>query len=121
MKDISLAKVYPLLKPGPVVLVTTAHKDRANIMMMSWQTMLEFDPPQLACVISDRNYSFASLRRSGECVIALPSRDLAAKVVKVGNSTGRTINKFKAFGLTPLPAARVRPPPIAECFANLEC
>jgi flavin reductase (DIM6/NTAB) family NADH-FMN oxidoreductase RutF len=30
-----VSKVYGLLEPGPVVLVTTAHKGRANIMTMS--------------------------------------------------------------------------------------
>ena len=29
--------------------------------------------------------------------------------------------KFQAFHLTPVPAARVDPPLIAECYANLEC
>ena len=42
-------------------------------------------------------------------------------MVKVGNSSGRDIDKFATFGLTPLPAERVAAPLIAECFANLEC
>ena len=29
--------------------------------------------------------------------------------------------QFKTIGLTPVPAARVKPPLIKECFANLEC
>ncbi|MBE0620084.1 MAG: flavin reductase family protein, partial [Burkholderiales bacterium] len=35
-----LSRVYRLIEPGPVVLVTTAQKDRANIMTMSWHTMM---------------------------------------------------------------------------------
>ena len=70
---------------------------------------------------SSANYSFDALRATGECVIAVPARKLAAKVVKVGNSSGRDLDKFAAFGLTPLPAERVAPPLVAECFANLEC
>jgi flavin reductase (DIM6/NTAB) family NADH-FMN oxidoreductase RutF len=46
---------------------------------------------------------------------------LAPQVVQVGNSSGRDIDKFQAFDLTPIPAQRVNPPLIAECFANLEC
>jgi len=42
-------------------------------------------------------------------------------MVAVGNCSGRTIDKFKKFGLTPLQAKRVKPPLIAECFANIEC
>lgn len=46
-----LAKVYGLLEPGPVVLVTTAHKGRTNLMTMSWHTMMEFEPPLVGCVL----------------------------------------------------------------------
>ena len=121
MKDFPLSKVYQLLEPGPVVLLTTARKGRANVMTMSWHMMMEFTPPQIACIVSNQNFSFAALRATKECVIAIPARKLATKVVKVGNTTGRNIDKFKAFGLTPLPAAHVKPPLIAECFANIEC
>jgi flavin reductase (DIM6/NTAB) family NADH-FMN oxidoreductase RutF len=44
-KSFPFSKVYRLLELGPVVLVTTANKGRANIMTMSWHTMLEFEPP----------------------------------------------------------------------------
>jgi len=44
-KSFPLSKVYGLLEPGPVVMVTTASKGRANIMTLSWHTMLEFEPP----------------------------------------------------------------------------
>jgi len=121
MKALPLAKVYQLLEPGPVVLLTTARKGRANVMAMSWHMMIEFEPPQVACVVSANNHSFAALRTAGECVIAIPARKLAAAVVAVGNSSGRDLDKFAAFGLTKAAAARVAPPLIAECFANLEC
>ena len=121
MKGLPLSKVYQLLEPGPVVLLTTARKGSPNVMTMSWHMMVEFEPPLVACVVSSANHSFAALRATGECVIAIPARGLAAAVVKVGNSSGRNIDKFAAFGLTPMPAERVAPPLVAECFANLEC
>jgi flavin reductase (DIM6/NTAB) family NADH-FMN oxidoreductase RutF len=40
---------------------------------------------------------------------------------KVGNCSGRDVEKSGRFGLTPLPAEGVAPPLVAECFANLEC
>ena len=121
MKDLPLSMVYQLLEPGPVVLLTTARKGRANVMAMSWHMMVEFTPPLVACVVSDAHYSFAALRATRECVIAIPSAALAPKVVQVGNCSGRDLDKFAACGLTPLPAERVAPPLVAECFANLEC
>lgn len=121
MRELPLSKVYQLLEPGPVVLLTTAHRGRANVMAMSWHMMVEFEPPLVACIVSSADHSFAALRATKECVIAIPAAELAPKVVEVGNSSGRTLDKFAAFGLTPVPAARVAAPLVAECFANLEC
>ena len=121
MKALPLSRVYQLVEPGPVVLLTTARKGRANVMTMSWHMMMEFEPPLIGCVVSGNNYSFGALRTTGECAIAIPARKLADEVVKAGNVSGRDIDKFKALGLTPVPATKVAPPLIAECFANLEC
>ena len=121
MRNLPLPKVYQLLEPGPVVLLTTSRRGRANVMTLSWHMMVEFEPPLVACVVSDAGYSFAALRATRECVIAVPALALAPKVVKVGNCSGRDTEKFAHFGLTALPATRVAPPLIAECFANLEC
>jgi flavin reductase (DIM6/NTAB) family NADH-FMN oxidoreductase RutF len=82
---------------------------------------MEFEPPLVGCIVSNRNYSFESLRKTGECVINIPAANLAKKVVAAGNSSGRKVDKFAAFGLTPVSASRVAPPLIAECYANLEC
>jgi flavin reductase (DIM6/NTAB) family NADH-FMN oxidoreductase RutF len=71
-----LSEVYWLLEPGPVVLVTTARAGRANVMPMSWHLMMGFEPPLVDCVVSDRNYSFVSLKAARECVINTPTVEL---------------------------------------------
>jgi len=120
-RSLPLSKVYGLLEPGPVVLVTTAYEDRRDVMTMSWHMMLEFEPPLVACVMSDRNHSFGLMKASRECVINIPAVELAEKVVACGNASGAKTDKFKRFGLTPLPASQVGAPLIAECHASLEC
>jgi flavin reductase (DIM6/NTAB) family NADH-FMN oxidoreductase RutF len=121
MRAYPLSRVYELIEQGPVVLLTTARKGRANVMTMSWHMMVEFEPPLVACVVSNANLSFAALRATRECVIAIPAARLVRQVVQVGNVSGRDLDKFERYGLTPLPAKRVSAPLIAECFANLEC
>lgn len=116
-----LSKVYALLEPGPVLLLTTAHRGRDNVMTMSWHTMMEFEPPLVGCVVSEADFSFAALRLRRQCVLNIPTAELAPAVVRCGNSSGRTVDKFKAFGLTRVPASQVDAPLIAECYANLEC
>jgi flavin reductase (DIM6/NTAB) family NADH-FMN oxidoreductase RutF len=120
-KSYPLPNVYRLLEPGPVVMVTTARQGVANIMTMSWYTMMEFTPPLVGCVISGRNHSFDALVATKECVLNIPDAALAKQVVGVGNCHGPKVDKFKKFKLTPMPAANVKPPLIGECFANLEC
>ena len=120
-KSLPLSKVYGLLEPGPVVLVTTARGGRQEIMAMSWHTMMEFEPPLVGCVISNRNHSFGLLKATRECVINIPTVELAEQVVGCGNTSGESVDKFARFGLTAEPASLVGAPLIAECFAHLEC
>jgi flavin reductase (DIM6/NTAB) family NADH-FMN oxidoreductase RutF len=120
-KSLPLPEVYRLLEPGPVVLLTTARKGQANVMTMSWHTMMEFEPPLVGCVVSNRNFTFNILKATKECVINIPTVELAGKVVGCGNASGREINKFGTFRLTAAPASQVKAPLITECYANLEC
>ncbi|MFA4917105.1 MAG: flavin reductase family protein [Syntrophales bacterium] len=120
-KSFPLSKVYGLLEPGPVVMVTTARNGRPNIMTMSWHAMMEFEPPLVGCVISNRNHSFGLLKATKECVINIPTVEMVEKVVGCGNTSGANVDKFERFCLTPKPAAEVGAPLIEECFANLEC
>ena len=120
-KILSFVAVYSLLEPGPVVMVTTARKGRANVMRMSWHTMIEFTPPLVGCVISERNHTFGILKATKQCVLNIPTAELAKKVVACGNCSGRTVDKFQKFGLTTSPASLVEAPLIDECYVNLEC
>ncbi len=120
-RSLPLSQVYRLLEPGPVVLLSTAGDKHPNVMAQSWHTMMEFEPPLVGCVVSNRNFTFRALKANKECVINIPDAGLARQVVACGNTSGRRADKFKAFGLTPLPASQVGAPLVSECWANLEC
>lgn len=121
MQELPLSKVYRLIEPGPVVLVCTRDAGRPNLMTMSYLMVVSDAEPLLGVNIGPWNHSHAALRATGECVLAVPAADLAETVVRIGNCSGEDLDKFAAFGLTPLPAAEVGPPLVAECLANLEC
>ena len=120
-RALALSRAYQLIEPGPVVLISTLRDQRPNIMTQSWHMMVEFEPPLVACVISNRGYTFETVRKTKECVINIPTVELAKAVVGCGNTSGRKIDKFQKFGLTPSPAGIVKAPLIEECYANLEC
>jgi len=119
-KSLPLSQVYRLLEPGPVVMLTTARAGRANVMTQSWHTMIDFEPPIVGCIVSNRGYTFNILKSTRECVINIPSVELAREAVGCGNTSGRSVDKFRRFHLTQLSASRVQAPLIAECYANLE-
>jgi flavin reductase (DIM6/NTAB) family NADH-FMN oxidoreductase RutF len=120
MKKLPLGKAFQLLEPGPVVLVTTVSGSQKNIMTISWHMVMDFTP-RIALLTGPWNYSFNALIKNKECVIAIPTVDLSAKVVKIGACSGADTDKFKKFALTPVKAKSVNAPLIAECLANIEC
>ncbi len=120
-RSFPLHKVYTLLEPGPVVLLTTAGRNGSDVMAMSWHTMLEFVPPLIGCVLSNRDDSYRRLRKTRECVINIPTVELAEAVVGCGNTHGTDTDKFATFGLTAKAAKQVAAPLIGECYASLEC
>jgi flavin reductase (DIM6/NTAB) family NADH-FMN oxidoreductase RutF len=120
-KDFPVEDIRQLLEPGPVLLVSSEWKGRRNIMTMGWHAVIEFTPSLVGCVIAESNVSFEMIRRTRECVLNVPTLDLADQVVGIGNCDGDTIDKFARFQLTPQKAQHVAAPLIAECHANLEC
>ena len=109
-----------MIEPGPVVLVTTHDGRRNNIMTISWTMVMDFSPV-FAITTGAWNHSFAALRKTRECVIAIPGADLLDKVVGIGTCSGADTDKFARFGLNPVRARMVQAPLIAECLANIEC
>jgi flavin reductase (DIM6/NTAB) family NADH-FMN oxidoreductase RutF len=120
-RNFPLDEIRRFVEPGPIVLVSSAWKRETNIMTMGWHTMMSFSPALIGCYIWPENHSFAMIRKSKECVVNIPTVDLAQEVVGVGNTSGRDVDKFAEFGLTAIRGSKVRAPLIAECYASLEC
>jgi flavin reductase (DIM6/NTAB) family NADH-FMN oxidoreductase RutF len=120
MRHLELSKVFTLMEPGPVVLVTTHDGEKNNIMTISWTMVMDFTPV-FAITTGDWNHSFAALRQNRECVIAIPTVDMLDKVVGIGTCSGADTDKFAKFKLTPVPGKVVKAPLIKECLANIEC
>lgn len=120
-RDFPVGDVRRFLEPGPIVLVSSAWSGKTNIMTLGWHMILGMEPSLVGCFIWSEDYSRHMIRKSKECVINIPTEDMAAKVVDIGNSSGRDIDKFTEFKLTAKPASKVTAPLIDECFANFEC
>ncbi|SFB15855.1 NADH-FMN oxidoreductase RutF, flavin reductase (DIM6/NTAB) family [Amycolatopsis marina] len=116
----------------PVVLLSTDNEDgSANLAPMSsafwlgWRAMLG---------LGTRSKTAQNMRRTGECVLNLPSDSLAAAVDRLALTTGanpvppRKVDrgyrfepdKFDRAGLTPIASETVSPPRVAECPVVME-
>lgn len=120
MDVLQLSKAFTLIEPGPVVLITTNDGRRDNVMTVTWTMVLDFSGT-FAITTGAWNYSYAALRDTKECVLAIPTVDLIDTAVGVGVCSGRDTDKFEKFGLTRGEAAHVRAPLIHQCLANIEC
>jgi flavin reductase (DIM6/NTAB) family NADH-FMN oxidoreductase RutF len=117
---LKLSKAFTLIEPGPVVLVATFDGKKNNVMTISW-TMVNDFRPVIAMTTGPWNHSFAALKASEECVVAIPTVDLLDRVIGIGTCSGADIDKFAKFELTAARARYVKAPLIKECVANIEC
>ena len=120
MKKIPITKAFTLMESGPVVFITTRDGKKSNLMTISWTMVVDFTP-LFAITTGPWNHSYAALRKTRECVIAIPTVDMIDTVVGVGTCSGADTDKFARFGLTPVKGKVVRAPLIRECLANIEC
>lgn len=120
MRPMQLNQAFTLLEPGPVVLLVTSDGKQNNIATLSWTMVLDFTP-RFAITTGAWNHSFKALRKTRECVIAVPTVDMLDMVVGIGTCSGADTDKFSKFGLTAIPGRKIKVPLIGECVANIEC
>ena len=72
MRRLDLRKAFTLVEPGPVVLVTTFDGEKSNIMTISWTMVVDFSPT-FAMTTGPWNHSYIALKKTKECVIAIPA------------------------------------------------
>ncbi|KAI2473035.1 hypothetical protein F4781DRAFT_427796 [Annulohypoxylon bovei var. microspora] len=126
------SKVYRLIEPGPVLLVTTGSlaDSTHNVMTIGFHMVMQHEsPPLIGISLGPWDASFATLKKRRECVLAVPSVEMASTVVDIGNCSAdddeveEAGGKWQRFGLDALPAAKVRAPLVGgdDVIANIEC
>ncbi|KAI0152457.1 hypothetical protein F4776DRAFT_31774 [Hypoxylon sp. NC0597] len=126
------SKVYRLIEPGPVLLVTTGSlaDSTHNVMTIGFHMVMQHEsPPLIGISLGPWDASFAALKKQRECVLAVPAVEMASIVVDIGNCSAddedveEAGGKWKRFNLEALPAARVKAPLVggSDVIANIEC
>jgi len=122
MKKRSVKPFRPVY-PSPAALVTSIREDgRPNIITLGEVFNISIRSPViLGIAIAKPRYSHELISASREYVVNLPTAAMVETVDRCGTVSGRDVDKFAEFGLTPVPAQKVRPPLIAECPISIEC
>jgi flavin reductase (DIM6/NTAB) family NADH-FMN oxidoreductase RutF len=110
--------IYPL----PAVMVSLGETpEEFNIITISWTGTICSDPPMCYISVRQGRHSYDILKRTGEFVINLTTKDLAYSTDWCGVRSGRQYNKFEEMNLTPGMASKVKAPTIEEAPINIEC
>ncbi|MDM0026856.1 flavin reductase family protein [Variovorax saccharolyticus] len=119
---VTLEHASRLVNHGPTVWVTSADGARRNVMAAAWSMPVEFTPPRIAVVIDKNTHTRELVMASGAFAICLPGATLVDLTYAIGNTSGRTVDKFAHYGID---AGRGpvlgMPVPQAGCAAWLEC
>ncbi len=114
-----------LLAPVPVAMVSCqdAAADAApNIITVAWVGVACSDPPMLSVAVRPERFSYDLIAHSREFVVNLVDQDLVEACDFCGVRSGRTVDKFKACGLTAAPADQmIYAPAIQESPLSISC
>lgn len=117
-----LWKPGTMIYPVPAVMVTCGSEpSEYNIITIAWTGTICTDPAMCYISVRPMRYSYDIIRRNGEFVINLTTRELAYATDWCGVKSGRDYDKFKEMGLTPVPASKVKAPLLKESPVNIEC
>jgi len=117
-----LWKPRTMIYPLPAVMVSCGGSpDEYNIITVSWTGTICTDPPMCYISVRPSRHSYEIIKRTGEFVINLTTRELAFATDWCGVKSGADHNKFSEMGLTPVKAEKVKAPLIGESPVNIEC
>jgi flavin reductase (DIM6/NTAB) family NADH-FMN oxidoreductase RutF len=120
-RQIPLDTATRLMNPGSVVLVSCQGPKYPNIITIAWQMPVSKEPPLVAISVGFQRYSHELIDRTGEYGVNVPTVELWKEVVQCGSVSGRDVDKYQTFNLSPLPASEISCPLIEECAGHLEC
>lgn len=107
--------------PLPVPLIVAGHGADLDVMAACWFGVVSSTPPTLGVSLRSNRRTLELVREHGEFTVNVPNVSMAAEVDHCGLVSGRDRDKFADTGFTPVPAAVLSTPIIAECPYNVEC
>lgn len=109
--------IYPL----PAIMVSCGTMEESNIITVAWTGIINTDPAMCYISVRPTRHSYEMIKKTGEFVINLTTKDLAYATDWCGVKTGAKVDKFKEMKLTKEKANFVNCPMIKESPVSVEC
>ncbi len=109
--------IYPI----PAVMVSCGTLEESNIITVAWTGIINTDPAMCYISVRPTRHSYEMIKKTGEFVINLTTKDLAYATDWCGVKTGAKVDKFKEMKLTKEKANFVNCPMIKESPVSVEC
>lgn len=109
--------IYPL----PAAMVSCGTMEESNIITVAWTGIINTDPAMCYISVRPTRHSYEMIKKTGEFVINLTTKDLAYATDWCGVKTGAKVDKFKEMKLTKEKANFVNCPMIKESPVSVEC
>ena len=109
--------IYPI----PAVMVSCGTMEKSNIITVAWTGIINTNPAMVYISVRPTRYSYYIIKKSGEFVINLTTKELAYATDWCGVKTGAKVDKFKEMKLTKEKCEFVSAPAIKESPVSIEC
>ncbi|MEG0948740.1 MAG: flavin reductase family protein [Bacteroidales bacterium] len=110
--------IYPL----PAVMISCGNTpEEYNIITVSWTGTICTNPPMCYISVRPERHSYPIIKKNGEFVINLTTKEMAFATDWCGVRSGKDYNKFEEMKLTPGKASVVSCPTIDESPVCIEC
>ena len=111
-----------LIVPTPVWCVGSYDKDgKPNVMTIAWGGICCSKPPCVTISLRKATYTYGNIMERQAYTLSVPSERHVKDADYFGLTSGRSVDKFKETGLTPVKSDLVDAPYVKEFPLILEC
>ena len=103
-----------------VVLITSKHGARENVMTAAWCFPISMDPPLFGVSVSKKRFSYSLISKGKAFGINLIDASMKSHAIQAGRTSGAEKDKFTEFGIEK-EYGKLGIPLIARSYASIEC
>ena len=113
-----MEKLYRMIYPMRVVLVSTGAEGKDTIMTAAWCFPLSMDPPMFGVSMTRKKFTYELIQKSKKFAINIPGEELKKETLFCGRNSGRDVNKFEKLTKE---EGKTGTPLVKECLSSIEC